>query len=951
MKYFKYRFLLSAGLLAAICLFTACHDDNLLSSESGQPLPGNKAESGFPWEPGMAFIKLKAGNDITTRAATQSVMRAKVFEDTNVKVEQVFDMTTEYADLKRQRGMDRWFFVKFDKDKSVEEVLEQLRRDPAIEKAHGNIAIVPAKATYTPVTRAPIDWQRLYEVNDGTGYNNFNDHFLKYQWHYMTTKSMYGWFKQEADINLFPAWQKETGDPNVVVAVMDSGIDFEHEDLAASAWDGKDPKTGKTIHGRNFWAVQSGQGDPDVIIPGGHGTHVAGTIAARNNNGLGVCGVAGGNGTENSGVRLMSCEIYGHDGTNETASPANIAKAFEFAAENGALVCNCSWGYAFDRTKHLNNETFQRMFKEQFEVLKVGIDYFTDIAGCDSKGNKKAGSYMKGGLVFFASGNDSQYDIDMIPASYDKVVAVGATNSMGIPTDYMNKGTWVDILAPGGTTNEGEVTRGILSTVPKDFVNQKTGPYPNTDFTHPYNSNYAYAQGTSMATPHVTGIAALVISKFGKKNPNFTNEDLRRRILSAVKEQSPYDVKPDANLAGKLGAGFIDADFALAEPETNAPDAPSIEVIDYSNDATKGYYDARITWKVTADADAINTQKTAFAYDIRLYKKVDMAQPVQTFTRYSYAKAAGAQLEQEFTGLDTDVDYVVKMVARDRSGNHSAEVSKAFRTRLNHAPAFTNGIGDKLRLLDTQSYYHKVLNVKDEDNHTWTYTTTPLPRGVELKRVGNDFDLLIKVIIPGAFEFDITLTDQLGGHTVQHFAYEVVAHTAPVANTLGDVSLFEQGQPVSVDLANAFTAMEGHALTYTAKSDNEQAVKVSVEGSQLKLTPGTRGNATVSITAVDGGKQATTTFRVRVTEQNAADVHAVYPIPAHSYIKALMRSNVKEVHATVTSVRGERLIQATLTPDARSHEVTLGIDRLAPGTYYLLLKTERLTSKHTFIKK
>ena len=97
MKYFKYRFLLSAGLLAAICLFTACHDDNLLSSESGQPLPGNKAESGFPWEPGMAFIKLKAGNDITTRAATQSVMRAKVFEDTNVKVEQVFDMTTEYA--------------------------------------------------------------------------------------------------------------------------------------------------------------------------------------------------------------------------------------------------------------------------------------------------------------------------------------------------------------------------------------------------------------------------------------------------------------------------------------------------------------------------------------------------------------------------------------------------------------------------------------------------------------------------------------------------------------------------------------------------------------------------------------------------------------------------------------------------------------------------------------
>lgn len=61
---------------------------------------------------------------------------------------------------------------------------------------------------------------------------------------------------------------------------------------------------------------------------------------------------------------------------------------------------------------------------------------------------------MKGGLVVFASGNDSQYDIDMIPASYPRVLAVGAFNSLGTPTDYMNKGPWVDVLAPGGTTNQ-----------------------------------------------------------------------------------------------------------------------------------------------------------------------------------------------------------------------------------------------------------------------------------------------------------------------------------------------------------------------------------------------------------------------------------------------------------------------------------------------------------------
>ena len=242
--------------------------------------------------------------------------------------------------------------------------------------------------------------------------------------------------------------------------------------------------------------------------------------------------------------------------------------------------------------------------------------------------------------------------------------------------------------------------------------------------------------------------------------------------------------------------------------------------------------------------------------------------------------------------------------------------------------------------------------MNDEDGHTWIYNTTELPRGVDFKRVGNAFDLLIKVDKPGLYSFDVTLTDQLGGQTLQKFVYKVVAHTAPqLVNTLSDVSLFEQGDAAQINLANVFNSMSGAELQFTASSSNEGVVKASTKGSQLILESGKRGVATITITAIDGGKRSSTTLQVRVTDSNAPDVHAIYPIPAHSYLKALMRSNVAQVQVIVTSLRGEKLIDETLTPNATTKEVTLGIDRLAPGTYYLLLKTERITSKHTFIKK
>ena len=166
------------------------------------------------------------------------------------------------------------------------------------------------------------------------------------------------------------------------------------------------------------------------------------------------------------------------------------------------------------------------------------------------------------------------------------------------------------------------------------------------------------------------------------------------------------------------------------------------------------------------------------------------------------------------------------------------------------------------------------------------------------------------------------------------------------------MSLFERGESTTIDLSNVFSTDNAtEKLTYKATSSNNNVVKAILNGHQLTLVPNQSGNANVVITAQNGSRFITSTIQVHVSSSTAADVHAVYPIPAHSYIKALMRSNVTTVELMVTSIRGQKLITETIDVNPSTHEATLGVDRLAPGTYYLLVKTNRTTSKHTFIKK
>lgn len=319
-----------------------------------------------------------------------------------------------------------------------------------------------------------------------------NDPYYSHQWHYNNTGQQSG--TPGADIRLQDAWDIEKGNSNVIVAVIDGGIDYAHEDLAANIWSGL---------GYNFVTNST------VISPQNHGTHVAGTVAALTNNSKGVAGIAGGSGTGN-GVKLMSCQVF------EGSNSGGFHLALIYAADNGASIAQNSWGY-----------TTAGVYES---AVLCAIDYFNENGG---------GNAMTGGLTIFAAGNNNSGG-KWYPACYPGCIAVAATNNLDKKASYSNFDTWVDISAPGGDF-AGAPERGVLSTLP--------------------SNSYGYYQGTSMACPHVSGVAALIASKaYGE----FLATEIAEILLTTT--DNHYAVNP--LYLNKLGTGRLNAHAALVKTQS-----------------------------------------------------------------------------------------------------------------------------------------------------------------------------------------------------------------------------------------------------------------------------------------------------------------------------------------------------------------------------------------------
>lgn len=354
----------------------------------------------------------------------------------------------------------------------------------------------------------------------------------------------------DADIDALEAWDVRTDAGSVVVGVSDSGIDYNHPDLAPNIWmnpgetgtdaQGRDKATnGIDDDGNGYvddwrgWNFVNNSNDP--FDDYSHGTHVAGTIGAVGNNGIGVAGVAW-------SVKLMPLKHLNSTGSGAISAATDaILYAAKFVDASGRKIVQItshSYGSA-SKSKTLESA----------------------IKSC-------------GALVVAAAGNSGSNTL-FYPAAYAQpnVVSVAATDAVDALASFSNFGTWVNLAAPGVN---------ILSTLP--------------------NNAYGFNSGTSMATPHVSGVAALVLAQ----NPGFSIADLKAQLLNNV------DVLPA--LAGKVAtSGRLNARKALGAPEAS-PDTTAPAAVANLAASPVSPHSVTLTW--TAQGDDSNTG-TAYFYDIR----------------------------------------------------------------------------------------------------------------------------------------------------------------------------------------------------------------------------------------------------------------------------------------------------------------------------------------------
>ena len=541
-----YRLIFTTAVIAAS--LTACSVEEPVTGAVKEPQKvspvSDDAVAGellVRFDEGVSEILDQAG--LITKSGESAASRSGVLTVDEIldlvegyQIERVFPVDMRSEEKMREEGLHLWYVVRFSDKYPVEKVAADLARLGEVSRVEFNRTLKRANQNKA----VPLSADAIEQMAASAKAAKYNDPHLPLQWHMVNNGDLGATkFVAGADVNVEKAWELCTGNPSIIVAVLDEGVDFSHPDLKANMWvnekeiwrsseDNDGNGYAGDVYGYNF-AAQSGIISTNGRYDTGHGTHVAGVIAAANNNGIGISSIAGGT-AENPGVKIMSCQIFSGA---LAGTVLDEVRAIKYAADNGAVILQCSWGYIsgaanpYDWQPQFSSDD---QWKNSNMLEYKALDYFVHNAGSPD-------GVVDGGIIVFAGGNEYA-PAASYPAAYPDYVSVAATAPDYTPAVYTNYGPGTTICAPGGDQDyyfeygEG-LNKGSIGCV------LSTLPYNVTGTASPL-AGYGYMEGTSMACPHVSGVVALGLSYAANLHKHVKAEEVKELLHSTARPIEQY---------------------------------------------------------------------------------------------------------------------------------------------------------------------------------------------------------------------------------------------------------------------------------------------------------------------------------------------------------------------------------------------------------------------------
>ncbi|MBQ5679332.1 MAG: S8 family serine peptidase, partial [Rikenellaceae bacterium] len=544
----------------------------------------------------------------------------------------------------------------------------------------------------------------------------------------------------------------------------------------------------------------------------------------------------------------MSCATMNDEGRGRGADYA--ARAITYACNNGAVICQNSWGYS----------DIINWNDAQFSSLKTAIGYFVDYAGMDETGEVQVGP-MAGGLVVFAAGNEGYYQgaATKYPAADSRVVAVASIGADYRPAYYSSYGTWVDVSAPGGDP----------------FFSDKENPYVGSGYGNTTAevlstivNGYGLMSGTSMACPHVSGVAALGLSYASQLGVKMTAETLKEYLIETSRDIDSYLKDGEykylplqdgtyklymQDYRGKIGEGLVDAEALLKKIEGDTPlpeDHVAPEAVESFEQTAKTKSSATIAWKVTGDYTGAPVQSYRVYWSKGTISVTENGAVTSTDLLSGPMavsvgdRAVGDPIEATIKNLRPDNEYNVAVIAVDGWNKSSAGCLGKIVTDEPTAPAAVKDL--KITASTYTSLTIGFTGITDciGENivkYTVRYSTSSSmanATSLTVTLAGGSYGTLE---LPGllnntTYYIDVVATDQFGlSSPAAKVSGTTPKNYPPVVTAVGETTkTLQYWDKASVE----FEANEPNGDKWTAKivGTVDSYIKMTVEGNKITVT-------------------------------------------------------------------------------------------------------------------